>query len=407
MPTIVQINSFDSGSTGKIAIEINKEAEKYGFRTYFLFGRYWKDKHNLPANHIKIGNTLDCFFHLIIARLFDAIGLGSIYSTKKLIKFLKQVNPDIIHLHNIHGYYINYPLLFKYLSSSNIPVVWTLHDCWTFTGHCSHFDLIGCDKWKTCCLNCPQKQEYPKSIWLSQSKRNFNLKKSYFTSIKDHLVLVPVSYWLNNLLDNSFLKDVKKITIHNGIDIKAFQPTITNHVIEKYGLKNSTVLLGVASPWTARKGLIDFLKLRDILPERFKIIMVGLSSKQISDLPKGIIGIERTQSIKELAELYSVSTVFVNTTYEDNYPTVNLEALSCGTPVITYQTGGSPESVCEGTGYVLKQGDINGIINAVSHIEKMDREQLRFKCRERAVQMFDKQECFKEYVNLYNELLNK
>lgn len=407
MPTIVQINSFDSGSTGNIAKQINTIAEKSGYKTYFLFGRYWKGQHEQPDTHIKIGIRFDCFLHLIKARLFDALGLGSRYATKKLIQLLEQLQPDIVHLHNIHGYYVNYPILFNYFKEHNIRVIWTLHDCWTMTGHCSHFDLIKCDRWKTQCHDCPIKNEYPKSIFLDRSRENYQLKKSLFTSLGNRLTLIPVSYWLEDIVKESFFKDSSIHTIHNGIALDTFTPQSTESVISKYQLENKTVLLGVAAPWTARKGFNDFLKLRESLPERYAIIMVGLSPKQIAELPDGIIGIERTQNVNELAQLYSAADIFINTTYEDNYPTVNLEAIACGTPVITYRTGGSPESVTPQTGRVVEQGNMEQLVQAIRELETSDRNQMRLACRTYAEANFDKQKCFQEYIDLYNNILNK
>lgn len=405
MPTIVQINSFDVGSTGTIATQINLTAEKYGYKTYFFFGRFWRKKHPLVDNHIKIGNSFDCFFHLLLGRFFDAVGLGSVWSTKRMIKDLEKLSPDIIHLHNIHGYYMNYPIFFRYLKRKNIPVVWTLHDCWSFTGHCSHFDFTGCQKWIEQCYKCPLKSDYPKSVWFDRSRKNYLLKKKYFTSLGDNLKIVTVSSWLRNLLKESFFYDSKAHLIHNGIDIETFKPTLDTNLIERFHLQNKKVLLGVAAPWTERKGLFDFYKLRELLSENYAIVLVGLSARQLKDLPGGVIGLGRTESVKELVEFYSIADMFINLTYEDNYPTVNLEAIACGTPVITFNTGGSSESVSEKTGFVVDKGDIANVIKAIYKISKGDRIQYRNDCRKFAEHNFDKRLCFEKYVELYNQII--
>jgi putative colanic acid biosynthesis glycosyltransferase len=407
MKTLIQINSFDSGSTGNIAKQINIEAYKNGYNTYFVFGRFWKKKYKLAKNQLKMGNLFDSFVHLLIGRLFDSVGLGSIYSTKKLIKYLDKVKPDIIHLHNIHGYYINYPLLFKYIHNKGIPVVWTLHDCWSFTGHCCYFDFNKCTKWKEGCLKCSHIEEYPKSFFLNRSLNNYKLKEKYFTLISKQLTIVPVSYWLESLLKESFFKNSTIQVIHNGIDLNVFTPTPAKSVFEKYKLQNKTSILGVASPWSKRKGLNDFIKLRHLLSDKYTIILVGLAPKQIAELPEGIIGIERTQDVDELVKIYSTVDIFVNTTYEDNYPTVNLEAIACGTPVITYNTGGCSESINNNIGCIVEQGNIQQVIEAINIFSQKNRDQLRILCRNHAIQNFNKELCYNNYIKLYQNILSQ
>lgn len=407
MKTIIQINSFDSGSTGNIAKQINSEANKKGYNTYFIFGRYWKKKYKLPSNQLKIGNIFDSFIHLLIGRLFDSVGLGSIYSTKKLINAINKLKPSIIHLHNIHGYYINYPLLFKYLYKKKIPVVWTLHDCWSFTGHCSHFDFNQCTQWKEGCIKCSHIKEYPKSFYIDRSSKNFKLKEKYFTLISQQLTIIPVSYWLESLLKESFFKNSAIQVIHNGIDLNIFMPSPSKYILEKYKLQNKISILGVASPWSKRKGLDDFIKLRHLLSDKYTIILVGLTQKQITKLPKGIIGIERTQDVNELVKIYSTVDIFINTTYEDNYPTVNLEAIACGTPVITYNTGGCSESINNNIGCIVEQGNIQKIIEAINIFSQKDRNQLRNSCRNHAIQNFSKELCYNNYIELYENILSQ
>jgi glycosyltransferase involved in cell wall biosynthesis len=287
--------------------------------------------------------------HGLQTRIFDNHGMASKIATKKLIKQIKQINPNIIHLHNIHGYYLNYAILFEYLNELNIPIVWTLHDCWSITGHCTYFSFVGCNKWKSECYSCPQKKSYPTSWFIDRSKENFRLKKKHFTSLSN-MTIVPVSNWLSDLIKESYLHKYPIRTIHNGIDLSVFKPSDSEKFKSMYNIQNKFILLGVANKWELRKGLKDFVELSNLLDSDYKIVLVGLSRKQIEQLPDNILGIERTESVEGLAEIYSAGDVFLNPTYEDNFPTTNLEALACGTPVITYETGGSPEAIDESTG---------------------------------------------------------
>lgn len=398
---VLQINSvINSGSTGRIAEEIGLKAISNDWESYIAYGR--NDRPS-KSHKIKIGNKLDIYWHVLITRLSDRHGLGSKRATKRLIKEIEKVQPDIIHLHNIHGYYLNYEIFFEYLKATNTPIVWTLHDCWIMTGHCAHFDYIKCDKWKSHCNFCPQRYTYPKSFY-DRSFNNYKLKKKLFCSKAEDMTLVPVSEWLSNILSNSFLYKSPKKNIHNGIDINTFSPqksTLKNSL----GIDDKFVIIGVASIWDARKGLEDFKKLSEQLNDDEIILLIGLSEKQISELPKDIIGITRTENVKQLAEFYSIADVFVNPTWEDSYPTTNLEATACGTPIITYKTGGSPESVSPETGFVVEKGNLGELRKVINTIKQNGKSFYSIACRERAVKMFNKEDRYAEYIELYEELL--
>ena len=311
---------------------------------------------------IRIGSELSATMNALSARLFDNVGFTAERATKKLIKEIKAYDPDVIHLHNLHGYYLDIEVLFDYLKSADKKVIWTLHDCWAFTGHCAHFDYAKCYKWEAGgCKNCPQKKEYPKSIFLNRSKKNFARKKRAFTGVKDLTIVTP-SNWLKNLVERSFLKDYKVVTVYNGIDLDKFKP-IKSDVLKKYGLENKKILLGVANVWTEKKGFKDFIKLAEVLPDDFKIVLIGVTEKQIKTLPANVLGLRRTGSIQELCEWYTAADKFINLTYEDTYPTVNLEAQACGTPVITYKTGGSVESVPSEN--VAPKGGISSVLSLI------------------------------------------
>lgn len=387
------------GSTGRICIGIADMLKAKGHEVYIAYGL---GNSNYPDSINISGGKCDYLSHNILSRITDSEGLHSNKATKKLIAQIKKFSPDVIHIHTLHGHYINYKLLFKYLQTTNLPIVITLHDCWLFTGHCAHFVMRGCEKWKVQCCNCQFMDEYPKSWFIDRSKRNFNLKRQLLTALQNKLTIVPVSYWLENYVKQSFLKYCRIKTIHNGIDLNIFKPSFNKDLIDKYSLCGKRIILGVALPWSSFKGFPDFLKLHSLLSKEFIIVMVGVSDAQKQILPKGIIGIERTDSTQELAILYSAADVLVNTTYCDNYPTVNLEAIACGTPVVTYRTGGSPESIVDGiTGKVITQGDVPALKNAIEELLSIDRSILRANCRKYALSHFDKEQCFLNYLDLY------
>ena len=401
MKSLLQINTVvNSGSTGRIAEEIGNLAIENGWNSYIAYGR---NERPSKSNLIRIGTDLDVKLHGLKTRLFDQHGLGSVNATRKLVNQIKQINPDIIHLHNIHGYYINIEILFSYLANANIPVVWTLHDCWPFTGHCTHFEFIGCEKWKTECYACPQSKEYPASLFSDNSRQNYSIKKQLFNSVRN-LTIIPVSDWLKNLINYSFLSQFVGPVIKNGIDIETFKIKDTSELRVKLNLNNYFLILGVTNVWSQRKGLNDFIELSKRIPDDCKIILVGLTVKQIKKLPLNILGISRTENTEQLASFYSMSDLFVNLTYEDNFPSTNLEALACGTPVITYKTGGSVESVNYNTGFVVKQGDTSGILEAIELVKKRKKTFYTENCRQEAENCFNKDFSFRKYMDLYHQL---
>lgn len=399
---LLQIDScLNMLSTGRITESIGKLAIDRGWECYIIHGaRFVRPGSCMHA--IQAVSKMGEYAHYAESLMFDNHGLASRREAKKIVEQIKQINPDIIQLHCVHGYYMNYKILFEYLNTTRIPLVWTFHDCWAFTGHCAHFVTVGCEKWKTECFDCPLKGDYPKTI-IDNSKRNYNLKKSLFAA-NSNLHIVSVSNWLADLTKQSFLKNKDINVIHNGVDLISFSP--------KEVRKTDRIrILGVSGVWYKDKGLYDFYKLRELLDkDGYEIVMIGLSSEQIKGLPEGIIGIERTTSVSELAEYYSSADVFLNPTYADSFPTVNMEALACGTPVITYNTGGSPEIIDRLTGYVVEQGDIEGVSSIIKLLADKNTEDLleqRRECRLRAEKHFDKKKCFDHYIELYEGLQNK
>ena len=393
----------DTGAPGKIAEAIGKLAILNGWDSYIAFGRR---KRPSKSKTIQIGSKLGILFHGIQTRLFDRHGLGSKNATIRLVSQIKEIKPDIIHLHHLHGYYINIEILFNYLSKASIPVVWTFHDCWSITGHCTHFDYAGCDKWKSVCFDCPEKKEYPVSYLIDRSTKNYYLKKKLFTSV-EKMTIVPVSKWLENIVLDSFLGKISIQTIYNGIDLSMFKPQNNEKETRaKYGIGERLLILGVASPWSKRKGLNDFVNLsKHLNNDNEVIVLIGLNNKQLKQLPKNIVGLSKTENRQKLIDLYSAADLFVNPTWEDNFPTTNLEALACGTPILTYRTGGSVEAITSDTGFVVEKGDINGIINVVRSFLKSDKKRYVENCRKRAVENYSEADRFSEYFNLYEKII--
>lgn len=398
----VLINSCNFGSTGNIMLEIAETAENGGYTAAVCYPQSRDNSRKQKEKDFIIGTRFSRNIHLMLAEITGLNGCFSYFSTLKLLKKLDKLKPDIIHLHNLHNCYINLSLLFKYIKKHNIKTVWTLHDCWAFTGHCPHFDMIGCDKWKTGCYSCPQYKEYPKSLF-DNSKYMYRLKKKWFTDIKDMTIVTP-SEWLASLVKESYLKDYPVKVINNGIDLNVFKPTESDFR-KKYALENKYIVLGVAFGWGRRKGLDVFVELaRRLDKEKYTVVLVGTDDNVDKLLPENIISIHRTQNQTELAEIYTAADVFANPTREENYPTVNMEALACGTPVVTFNTGGSPEMLDETCGAAVAKNDIGAMYNEIIRICEAKPYSVEA-CIKKA-KGFDKNEKFEEYIRLY-EVLNE
>ena len=410
MKKLLQINPVirTNTSTGRIMQEIGELAMANGWESYIAYSGGRDGIRPCKSKLMPVGGKLDVAFHGLWTRLTDRHGLASWAATKKFIQEIEALKPDVIHIHNIHGYFLNYKLLFDYLQKVDIPVVWTIHDCWLYTGHCYYYSSVGCDRWKNECGNCPQKKAFPTSWFLDNSAKNYKAKSESFNSIKDKLIIAPVSKWIRDEMSHSFLKDCNYQVIHNGIDLEVFDVQEDDKAIrEKYGLGNKHIILGLASIWCKEKGWDDFVEMSKMLNEDEVIVMVGVNESQMEQLPKNIVGIKRTENVRQLAELYSAAVAFVNPTWQDNYPTVNLEAIACGTPVVTYRTGGSVEAVTEKTGYVVEQGDVNGLLDAVRQIERKGKLQYIAECRAYALANFRKEDRYTDYLKLYENITTR
>lgn len=393
---VLQISTVcGSGSVGRITVDIYHTLQKNGDQGMIAYGR-----RNAPegVEAYRFGSSVDLGVHVLSTFFRGEHGFASAGQTRRLIEKIREWKPDVIHLHNIHGFILQVELLFAYLKEAGIPVVWTLHDCWSYTGHCAFYDYTGCQGWKDGCKSCREyRKTYPYALFKNNTARNYERKKAAFTGVPNLTIVTP-SRWLAGQVEQSYLRDYPVQVIPNGVDQKVFRP-IDRGLRKKLGLEQSFVILGVANVWERRKGLPYFLELAEKLPEDCRIILIGLSKKQQKGLPDNVTGLLRTSSAEELAEYYSMADVFVNATLEDNFPTTNLEALSCGTPVITFATGGSPESLNERCGRVVKKGDGQALLQAI--LEEKQSPKDREACLKQA-EKYEKYDRFQEYVRLYH-----
>lgn len=405
MATLFQINSGIVGSTGNIMLTLDRYARAAGFNTYMASVKNHSSKQDYPSNHFEIGTIIEKHFHRRVAAITGDEGSYSFFATKRLLKRIDEIQPDVIHLHNLHWCYINLGLLFDYLKRhDNIKVVWTLHDCWSFTGHCAYYDLVGCDKWQKECHDCPSYRQYPKS-YFDNSKKIYKRKKAWFLGVKN-MVLVTPSKWLNGEVKKSFLRDYQTRIISNGISLDDFYYIESDFRERNRISKDCCVILGIAYTWGDRKGFGDFLKLADQLPDTCKIVMVGgFSEEQIKACAqRGIIIKGRTASKREVAELYSASDIFFNPTMEEMFGLVNIEAQACGTPVITYRSGGSPECIGPHGGYIIEKRDIGAAVEIIQGILSRGKKYERSAVRS-WTENFSNEETYIKYIDLYKELL--
>lgn len=342
------------GSTGRIVGDTCRELMAQGNECTIAYGRKQTGYEDVPT--VRIGSDWDCRFHGLESRLLDDQGFGSRRATRRFLDWVRRYDPDVIWLHNLHGYYLNLEELFGYLRTCGKQNLWTLHDCWSFTGHCAYFEMAGCDKWKQGCHHCPQKGTYPKSILLDGSRRNYEKKKALFTGIPNLTLIVP-SQWLQHRVQESFLKEYPVEVRYNEVNRDIFKPTPSDFR-EKHGLTGKKILLGVASVWEERKGLGDFIALSRQLDDSCKIVLVGLTEKQIRSLPEEILGLPRTNSPRDLAEIYTAADVFLNPSLEETFGMTTLEASCCGTPAIVYRDTACEEIARQFGGLAVEKGDL-------------------------------------------------
>ena len=397
---VLQINCVNKyGSTGRIVSQISDYITSKNVDNMVAYGVPRVD----CDNGFVINSKLDAHIHSFLSRKLCRQGLASRMPTKRLIRFIKKYDPDIIHLHNIHGHYLNYKLLFKFLSSSRAKIVWTLHDCWSMTGKCAHFTKVGCYKWASeeGCNNCPQLNTYPDST-RDRSQKNFRDKKNSFTSVKN-LTIATVSNWLKSVCQRSYLKDSNIVCIHNGVNTDVFKPVMDTDIKEKYGLQGYKIVIGVSNIWNGEKGEDQFVELSKLLPENYRVVLVGRGSDNVAQRSNKIIGIPQTNSQRELAELYSMADAFVSSSIEESFSLVKFEAMACGTPAIVYNSTSLPEAMADGCGYLVDVGDVKKMAEYAQYCAE-NKEQFSEKCVSVVRSNYTIEHMCDRYYNLYLEL---
>lgn len=403
MKTIVEINSTNYASTGNIMLNIAKQARLEGYNVYTCCKASKESFKHRHDNEIIIGNRYERILSSFLCELTGLRDHFNIFGTYSFIEKIKKIKPDLIHLHVLHDDFINIRIFFRYLSSLNIPIIWTFHDCSPMTGKCPYFDMIKCNKWRTGCNNCPQLHSYARTYFFDTSRKIWNERKKYFTNLKD-LTIVSPSKWLASIVKESYFKSFDTKVINNGIDLEKFKP-IDNSIKKQLNIEDKYLVLGIANVWSVRKGLDVFVELSKLLPGNYQIVLVGTNNEIDKQLPNNIISIHRTYNQEELVKIYSAADVFVNPTREENFPTVNIEALACGTPVLTFDTGGSPEIVDETCGVVVNKNDIDSLLLEIKNICETSRFE-RTSCVKRS-QTFDMNITFKKYINLYKDKISQ
>ena len=390
------------GSTGKIVEGIGKLALSNGWEVYVAHGARYCNASVLKS--IRVTSKFGELLHYVESTLFDAQGLGSRCATKRFLKKLDAIRPDLVHIHNIHGCFINYPQLFNYLKGKNVPVIWTLHDCWAMTGHCTHFMRTNCMKWQTGCNHCQQKRTFPATYLLDCSERNYSLKKNLFTSMPV-MQITTVSNWLKGIAEASFLKKYPVTVVPNGIKTDVFVPEFSN-IKERYGLQGKKLLLAVAIGLDERKGLYDYIKLAEKLPVQYQLMLVGLTEKEQKSLPKRIIGVKRTNGAKELAAYYSAADVLLSLSYEETFGLTIVEAMACGTPAIVYDNTAQPELITPETGKVVPTGDVDAVLSVIKEVCSKTKESYSKACRKHSLE-YDEKVSYQKYLDIYSAILNK
>lgn len=422
---ILQINQvYKYGSTGRIVAELSDLIKTKDYKSFVAYG--YPTTANTELEPEGVCCLQPGWFQrkraILLTRLFDHHGFYNEAETRKLIRWMNEISPDIVHLHNIHSHYVNVRMLFDYIKQHDIPVVWTLHDCWSMTGHCAHFELAKCDKWKSECHDCELLQEYPPTWFFDKSRRNYRDKKQCFTGVKKLSVVSP-SEWLAGIVRQSYLKEYDVRVINNGIDTSRFEPNACNYddIKAKLGIQGKKMILALMSVWQKNKGIEYIKRLTDYLNENEVLVVVGLKPNQMSKLPKrNCIGISRTNSINELAAYYASADVFINPTLQDTFPTTNIEALSCGTPIVTFRTGGSVEAVLDDDvpynengiyrsryGIIVPQCDFDALLSAIREVCSNGKEYYVNNCREKATLKYNKSIQYLKYIELYRSILNE
>ncbi len=405
MIKVLTINLGNYGSTGGIVTEIKREGLKEGIEVKTCFPENTGENKALLRDDYIISKNLYRRINHKIAVYSGFLGCTSIGATKKMLNEITRYNPQIVHLHNLHGDYVNIPLLFSYLSKHRIYTIWTLHDCWAFTGRCPHFQLTKCEKWKTGCKKCKYfKNNYPES-YIDRTRYLWKMKKKYFTAL-DNVIIVTPSDWLRKLVNDSYLNKYPIEVIYNGIDLNKFKPTYNSDIEKNINKGDRKIILGVSLGWKYSKGVDIFERLSQELDDKYLIVLVGMDKKQYQSMnfSSNVKVIDRTNNQQELAAIYTMADVFVNPTREEVFGLVNVEALACGTPVVTFNTGGCPEIVDDNCGKVIEIDDFDSMKEEIIRITDKNMFSVEA-CRKKAMH-FDKEKLYKKYLKLYKKVVN-
>ncbi|MEG1300386.1 MAG: glycosyltransferase [Erysipelotrichaceae bacterium] len=397
---IAQINvTYGKASTGRTCKELSDFLTSKGVNVVTFSASCGKKYKENKIFESKISRLK----HLMLSRITGLEGYYSFGATKKLVKELLNFNPDIVHLRILHGSYLNYGYLYKKIREMKIPVVWTMHDCWAYTGKCAYYSNLNCFKWKDAtCSKCPAKKQYPESLFFDFSNYMYKRKNELFNSISD-LHIVTVSDWLKCEVEQSYLNQFDIRRIYNWIDLDVFQPRESNKLKLKY--PNRFIILGVASAWSSRKGIDKFIELSKYLADNYLIILIGKCNVRLPN--KRIVSVDNISSKNELSEYYSLANVFINFSEEETFGKVAAEAISCGTPVITNSNTANPEIIDNRCGIVLKNGNMEEVLEAIKKIESNKKLFYSNACVKRANKLFNKSINCELYYSLYLDLIDK
>ena len=384
-------------STGRICTDLADVLKLHGHECKIVYGREKAPEKYIDVSY-RIGNEGTVKLNGLLSRLFDNEGFNAKKQTKELVSFMMEYKPDIVHLHNLHGYYLNIQILLNYLANNDLPVIWTMHDCWAVTGHCSHFTTINCEKWKTGCYHCEKSSSYPRSILIDASRQNWKKKKELFLSL-NRLYIVTPSEWLAEIMRNSFLNQYSISAIPNGVDLESFKPTHSDFR-EEYHLENKKIVLGVATSWNENKGLNEFIHLQDELGKDYQVVLVGLTKRILDNLPPKIIGIRRTNSLEELAGLYTTADVFLNAGQQETMGLTTVEAMACGTPVVVSNLTAVPEVVDEKGGVVFKDYSVKAMAEKIRQVIASE-----YKYTRETAFKYEKSRQYEKYIALYERIV--
>ena len=394
---VLQINAvYGFKSTGVIVKDIGNTLAHNGDVAYFAY----QTTNESVENGYLVGNKPDWKLHAVHSRVFGKQAYASKCATRRLLKWVDEIKPDVVHFHNLHSNYINLNLLCDHLAKKNIPTVITMHDCWYFTGKCSHYAAVKCGKWQEECGSCPLSKTEQPSLFFDSTSKVLKDRTEHLRKLPG-LTLVGCSQWIANEAKKSKLGTADICVVYNGVDTEIFKPHESD-IRNELGLEGKFVILGMADKWFAPQNREIVEKIIAAQDENSKIVIVGCRKEQMAYFSKfeNVVPMGYVSDRHRLADVYASSDVFVNLTRADTLPTVNMESICCGTPVITFDCCGSPELVDEECGFVVREGDYIGLLEAIENIKSKP---LCFDLYKQH-QKFDKNQCYKKYLDIYKRV---